>query len=213
MAKQTNSKKKTTAKAPAKNSSQKSKGPSAGKTPTRKKPAPATKTKTASKNAPVAPAEQKGQPAVPTSAKEKRLGLIARFRANRSEDIPVGRSYQTRDEFFEGGIPKEGKESAGNYRKVYTVDTNSKGEMIVAKSTTSKKDAIEVTEKCGRKERVRPFLHTHDDNSEPIKPGKKFIENSPAHDISDEDAEKIIEKSIRHPDDFKKYTDMKKRKK
>lgn len=135
------------------------------------------------------------------------------FDRNQSAVIPRGRTFQTRDEFIQGGAPKKKYEDKPKvfYRTVIVVDTNDLDELAVVKKTTSPK-AIPVKDKK-RKISVRPILHTLDDEGNPIKKGKKFVENSAARDISPEATERIKRKAIRYPEDYKKLHDMKKRRK
>lgn len=144
-----------------------------------------------------------------TQPKSKKQSLFERWRSNRSKKIPIGRSFQTRDEFIEGGIPKEGADDKQYYRRVFAVETNELDEMVIAKSTTSEKGTT-IPDYNGVS-KVRPFVFTKDNEGKPIKKGRKFIENPPAQDITSEVAEKILKKAIKHPNDYKKVQDMKKR--
>lgn len=50
--------------------------------------------------------------------KSRKDALLERWATNRSEKIPIGRSFQTRDEYIEGGIAKEGADEKSFYRRV-----------------------------------------------------------------------------------------------
>ena len=133
------------------------------------------------------------------------------FDSNLSAVIPRGRTFQTRDEFVQGGDPKEEYEDKPEifYRTVIVVDTNDLDELAVVKQTSSPK-AIKIT--VGEREiGVRPFIHTLDDEKNPIKKGKKFIENPAGRDIPEEDTERIKKKAIRNQKSYQALHAMKKR--
>lgn len=133
------------------------------------------------------------------------------FDRNQSAVIPRGRTFQTRDEFVQGGDPKEEYEDKPEifYRTVIVVDTNDLDELAVVKQTSSPK-AIKIT--VGEREiGVRPFIHTLDDEKNPIKKGKKFIENPASRDIPEEDTERIKKKAIRNQKSYQALHAMKKR--
>lgn len=144
----------------------------------------------------------------PKSHKDSLLELWA---TNRSEKIPIGRSLQTRDEYIEGGIAKEGADEKAFYRRVFAVETNELDELAVIKSTTSERGKI-IPDYDG-KSRTRPYVYTTDDEGQPIKKGKKYIENPPSKDIKPEVAEKLLKEAIKHPNSYKNVVKMKKRKK
>lgn len=146
--------------------------------------------------------------ATTTSKKEQ---LLERWKENRSSSIPIGRSFQTRDEFIQGGAPKAGYEDRGNYRRVFVVETNQLDEMAVIKSTTS--DAGELIRDYDGVSRARDYIYTLDDNDAPIKKGPKFIENFPTSDISEEEATRLLKKAIKQPKSYKNVAVMKERKK
>lgn len=146
--------------------------------------------------------------ATPVSKKQQ---LLERWKENRSSTIPIGRSFQTRDEFIRGGTPKTGYENKGYYRRVFVVETNQLDEMAVIKSTTS--DAGELIRDYDGVARARDYAYTLDDNNEPIKKGPKFIENSPTSDISEEEAARLLKKTIKQPKSYKNIAVMKERKK
>lgn len=133
------------------------------------------------------------------------------FDSNLSAVIPRGRTFQTRDEFVQGGDPKEEYEDKPEifYRTVIVVDTNDLDELAVVKQTSSPK-AIKIT--IGEREiGVRPFIHTLDDEKNPIKKGKKFIENPASRNIPEEDTERIKKKAIRNQKSYQALHAMKKR--
>lgn len=133
------------------------------------------------------------------------------FDSNLSAVIPRGRTFQTRDEFVQGGDPKEEYEDKPEifYRTVIVVDTNDLDELAVVKQTSSPK-GIKIT--VGKREiGVRPFIHTLDDEKNPIKKGKKFIENPASRDIPEEETERIKKKAIRNQEAYKALHTMKKR--
>ena len=132
------------------------------------------------------------KPAAATPATGKKA------RKNVSQTIPNGRTLQTRDEYLEGAenYKKPGKEGAGNYRKLAIVDSNRKGELAVTKLTTSKKGTPLPNYKEG-KSKYRPYIETKDDEGNPIKIGRKFIENSPSKDLSTHDVNLIKKHAIK----------------
>ena len=142
--------------------------------------------------------------------KSRKDALLERA-TNRSEKIPIGRSFQTRDEYIEGGIAKEGADEKSFYRRVFAVETNELDELAVIKSTTSEKGKV-IPDYDG-KSRTRPYVYTIDDEGQPIKKRKKYVENPPGKDITPEAAEKLLKESIKHPDSYKNVVEMKKRKK
>lgn len=146
-----------------------------------------------------------------TKPKSRKDALRERWATNRSEKIPIGRSFQTRDEYIEGGIAKEGADEKSFYRRVFAVETNELDELAVIKSTTSEKGKV-IPDYDG-KSRTRPYVYTIDDEGQPIKKGKKYVENPPGKDITPEAAGKLLKESIKHPDSYKNVVEMKKRKK
>lgn len=143
--------------------------------------------------------------------KSRKDSLLELWATNRSEKIPIGRSLQTRDEYIEGGIAKEGADEKAFYRRVFAVETNELDELAVIKSTTSEKGKI--IPNYDGKSRTRPYVYTTDDEGQPIKKGKKYIENPPSKDIKPEVAEKLLKEAIKHPNSYKNVVKMKKRKK
>ena len=141
----------------------------------------------------------------------KKQQLLELWKGNRSSAIPIGRSFQTRDEFIQGGEPKAGYEDKGHYRRVFVVETNQLDEMAVIKSTTS--DAGEIIRDYDAVSRARDYVYTLDNNNAPIKKGPKFIENSPTKDISEEEAKRLLKKAIKQPKSYKNVAVMKERKK
>ena len=147
----------------------------------------------------------------PAPEKSRREREYEYFDSNLSAVIPRGRTFQTRDEFVQGGDPKEEYEDKPEifYRTVIVVDTNDLDELAVVKQTSSPK-AIKIT--VGEREiGVRPFIHTLDDEKNPIKKGKKFIENPASRDIPEEDTERIKKKAIRNQKSYQALHVMKKR--
>lgn len=142
--------------------------------------------------------------------KSRKDVLLENWAANRSEKIPIGRSFQTRDEYIEGGIAKEDADEESFYRRVFAIETNELNELAVIKSTTSPKGTI-IPDYDG-KSRTRPYVYTKDDEGKPIKKGKKYIENPPSKDIKPEVAEKLLKEAIKYPNSYKNVTEMKKRK-
>ena len=142
------------------------------------------------------------------SQKEKRFD---QWKSNRSSEIPIGRSFQTRDEFIEGGQPKAGYEDKGYYRRVFVIETNNLDELAIIKSTTSEKG--KPIKGYDDRSRFRNYVYTLDDQNNPIKKGAKFIENPASKDISEEEAARLLKKTMKQPNSYSKVTKMKKRKK
>lgn len=115
---------------------------------------------------------------------------MRKSKKNIFNDIPNGRTVQTRDECFEGAkdYRKEGYEKKGKYRKAVVVDSNKNAELALVKLTTSKK-AKEIPGE--KKSKYRPYVETKDDEGKPIKLGKKFKENPPKNDLSKKAVTKI----------------------
>ena len=101
---------------------------------------------------------------------------------------------QTRDEYFygQGKFRKPGYENKANYRKVVVVDSNREDELAVVKLTTSDKGILLPNYKKG-KSKYRPYILTKDEKGQPIKPGRKFVDNPSSEDVSSTDVN-IIKK-------------------
>lgn len=122
-----------------------------------------------------------------------------------------GNALRTRDENFQGGVPKA--EYAGRpkalYRLVYTTAVNHKGEAAVVKSTTGKGHNLP-----SGKGKFKPHVHIKDDTGAPIKPSpkgatnKKFVRSS-KEDLSKSDVEYINKKINKHADTHSKISELK----
>ena len=135
---------------------------------------------------------------------------------NVSKTIPNGRTLQTRDEYFEGQkkYKKPGYEKKGNYRKIVVIDSNDLDDLAVVKLTTSSKG---ITLNYGNgKSKFRPFVLTKDDEGQPIRTGKKFVENNPKKDFPKQEVTKIkvesFKTSVHSKENKRRVHAMKKRK-
>ncbi len=102
----------------------------------------------------------------------------------------VGRTVQTRDEYFEGQgeYRKEGYEQKGNYRKAVVIATCGKKRAVVKLTKGSPKGKDLIDEKVSK---YRPYVQTKDDQGEDITYGKKFRPNRRSKDLSAQDIARI----------------------
>lgn len=125
---------------------------------------------------------------------------------NVSKRTPNGRTLQTRDEYFEGEgtYRKLGYEDKGNYRQATVVDSNRKGDLAIVKLTTSGKgrNVLDRT-----KSKYRPYVETLDDEGNPIRFGRKFIENSSRKDLSKRAVADIKKRAFRKSHQAKENRD------
>lgn len=102
----------------------------------------------------------------------------------------IGRTVQTRDEYFEGkkDYRKPGYEGKGNYRKAVVVATHGDKRAVVKLTKGSPKGEELDDEKVSK---FRPYVETKDDDGKPIRYGKKFRPNEKKKNISMHDVAKI----------------------
>ncbi|MBE7061970.1 MAG: hypothetical protein E7382_05480 [Clostridiales bacterium] len=108
---------------------------------------------------------------------------------------PVGRTVQTRDEFFEEQetYRKPGYENKGNYRKSVVVDSHN-GDLILVKLTMNSPKGESLEDEKKSKYKKNTHVETKDDEGNRIRFGKKFIKNSRKKNLSNRDVA-IIKKA------------------
>ena len=96
--------------------------------------------------------------------------------ANKKDKSEIGRTVQTRDEYFEnqGEYRKAGYESKGNYRKAVVIAQHGSKRALVKLTKGSPKGKPLIDEKVSK---YRPYVQTKDDTGEDITYGKKFRPN------------------------------------
>lgn len=106
------------------------------------------------------------------------------------EKKEIGRTVQTRDEYFEdqGNYRKPGYEGKGNYRKAVVVAQHEEKRALVKLTKGSPKGESLHDEKVSK---YRPYVQTKDDKGEPITYGKKFIPNNRKKDLTMNDITQI----------------------
>ena len=102
----------------------------------------------------------------------------------------IGRTVQTRDEYFEGQAEyrKPGYEASGNYRKAVVVAQHGKDLAIVKATKGSPKGIPLEDEKVSK---YKPYVETRDNEGRPIRFGIKFIPNNRKKSFSKRDTIKI----------------------
>ncbi len=110
--------------------------------------------------------------------------------ANKKAKSQIGRTVQTRDENFEGqgDYRKPGYENKGNYRKAVVIAQHGKKRAVVKLTKGSPKGESLIDEKVSK---YRPYVHTNDDEGNPITYGKKFRPNNRKKDLTMRDVTKI----------------------
>lgn len=121
-------------------------------------------------------------------------------RKNVSQNVPNGRTLQTRDEYLgeeNKNYKKPGYENKGLYRKITVVDSNRNDELVVIKLTTSDK-GIQIEGYKTGKSKFRPYIIVEDDSGNPIKikPGK-FKENPPGADVPKNEINKMKKEAFK----------------
>lgn len=159
------------------------------------------------------PTAGKRTPANGKGAKKKEKWKKPKPKRNASQNIPNGRTLQTRDEYLQDGkgYTKPGKENSGLYRKVVVVDSNKNNELAVVKLTTSEKGQVLTGYKTG-KSKYRPYVQTRDDEDNPIKIGQKFHENKPQHNVTRASVNTIKKDLIKKPKNREQLRRLKGRK-
>ena len=102
----------------------------------------------------------------------------------------VGRTLQTRDEYFEGqrSYRKEGYETKGNYRKAVVI-AQFNDDLALVKLTKGSPKGIPLEDE--KVSKYKPYVETLDRNGEPIRYSGKFIPNKPSKALSKKDTAKI----------------------
>ena len=113
-------------------------------------------------------------------------------KGKRTKQPDVGRTVQTRDEYFEGQSTyrKPGYEGKGNYRKAVVVAQYGK-DLAVVKTTKGSPRGIPLQDE--KVSKYRPYVHTRDNEKKPIRYNRKFIPNEQSKNFSMRD---IIQISI-----------------
>lgn len=122
-----------------------------------------------------------------------------KYKKEKTNIVPIGRALQTRDEFILNGEekPEYKNDKKTFYRTVYVVDKNDNEELAIVRSTTKRGHFL----KSRPTDKFRPQIHILDNEKNPIKAGKKFVQN-PSKDITNEDVEYIMQKTKKYPDTF-----------
>lgn len=117
-------------------------------------------------------------------------------KGKRTKQPDVGRTVQTRDEYFEGQSTyrKPGYEGKGNYRKAVVVAQHGK-DLAVVKTTKGSPRGIPLQDE--KVSKFKPFVETKDDEGNPIRYGKKFIPNGCKKRFSTRDTLQIIVECFR----------------
>ncbi len=97
--------------------------------------------------------------------------------AGKKDQSEIGRTVQTRDEYFEGqgDYRKPGYEKKGNYRKAVVVAQHGK-DLALVKTTKGSPRGIPLRDE--KVSKYRPYVQTKDDEGNPIRYNRKFIPNS-----------------------------------
>ena len=158
---------------------------------TRKKDTPPSssagrKKSTATKPAAKAPSKAAGKPAAKKPAPPKADPRTKR-EATKSE---VGRTVQTRDEYFYGqeNYQKKGYETKGNYRKAVVI-AQFNDDLALVKLTKGSPKGIPLEDE--KVSKYKPHVETLDMNGESIRYGGKIIPHKPSKALSKKDTAKI----------------------
>lgn len=102
----------------------------------------------------------------------------------------IGRTVQTRDEYFEGqgDYRKPGYEDKGNYRKGVVV-AQAGGKRAIVKLTKGSPMGKPLTDE--KVSKYKPYVETKDNDGKPITYGKKFRPNRRNKDLSMRDVTQI----------------------
>ena len=124
------------------------------------------------------------------------MGLFKKLkRKNVSQNIPNGRTLQTRDEYLKSGSGKnEIKLDHPNkrdlYRRVGVIDSNRDNELVVVKLTTKGKH--DLLNYMNGKSKYKAFVEIEDSEGKRIKiDNVRFYENSPKRDLTKEEVTQI----------------------
>lgn len=111
--------------------------------------------------------------------------------ARKKNQSEIGRTVQTRDEYFEGqgDYRKPGYEKKGNYRKAVVVAQHGK-DLALVKTTKGSPRGIPLRDE--KVSKFKPYVETKDDDGKPIQYGRKFIPNSRKNDFSMRDILQVI---------------------
>ena len=144
-----------------------------------------------------------------SKAAGRKISKTAAIKPKKS-NLKKGAALRTRDEFLEGGVPKEEFTEKPDqfYRVVYTIAVNELNEVAVVKRTTKKGRHL----KSKPTEKFREQIITKDNESKGIKVGKKFV-RSQTEDITKDDVDYIISRLKHYPDTKEKMREFKSRKK
>jgi hypothetical protein len=120
--------------------------------------------------------------------------VIAKKQAEKTEkaQIPLGRTFQTKDNCFAGQQDAEPKD-----RRVVEIEVNKNNEMGVVALTTKKGKGAHPLPNYksdnGKETYFKCHLEITDDKHQPIVKGDKFRENHKNNDVSPADVEQIRE--------------------
>lgn len=131
---------------------------------------------------------------------------------NQSKKIPVGTTFQTRDEFISSdGYKKQGYQNKGFYRRVVAVATNKNDEMAIVKLQGH--TGLALPNYRNGLSRFRPYITVLDSSGQPLKGGSKFRRNNQQFNVSKTDVNMILSKCVVFPENRRKLQLLKNRKK
>lgn len=110
--------------------------------------------------------------------------------AGKKDQSEIGRTVQTRDEYFEGqgDYRKPGYEKKGNYRKAVVVAQHGK-DLALVKTTKGSPRGISLQDE--KVSKYRPYVQTKDDEGKLIRYNRKFIPNDVKKSFSMRDVVQI----------------------
>ncbi|MBE6660566.1 MAG: type II toxin-antitoxin system PemK/MazF family toxin [Ruminococcaceae bacterium] len=114
--------------------------------------------------------------------------------ANNKRKIPWGRTLTTNDHYLGGSATGSKKR-----RPVVVIETNDRNELaVVPLSSKEGSNRTRMKKYQDGKSYFKHYVEIEDNEGKPIKPGTKFKENHPSHDVSLVDVNKIRDKVFYH---------------
>ncbi len=160
--------------------------PPSGSAGKRKKTTTRTATKTPAKAVKKQPAKQAAKPAAKSTAKNQ---------CTDQGKVPQGRTLTTNDSYLPGGKITGSKKT----RPVVVIEANEENELaVVPLSSRQGKNRTKLKNYQQGQSYFKHFVEIEDDEGRPIKVNKKFRENHPNMDVSNDDVKKIKDKVLNH---------------
>lgn len=107
--------------------------------------------------------------------------------------VPQGRTLSTRDNYLSGGK----KTSSTKERPVVVVEANDRNDLAVVPLSSRKgRNRTQLKNYQQGQSYFKHYVEIQDDEGNPIRVNKKFKENHPNMDVSDEDIKKIKNKIL-----------------